>query len=628
MFFNGIQIPVAVMIEREFPEAGVIIYADDVVIYGSKLSELQVIATRLLSYYGHTGIQLNESKTAYWALKSGTGGALIGKSVIRPTTSLKVLGLTLQTPDHVDTATADAAGEAKQQVMRLQVLPLSLGARQELFAAVSMAKLSYQSWMLHWRGRLLGGLRAGVIGALRPALFGGPRAQTAVTLLCLKGHRVDPHMAQIWSLLAQVRREGPVAARWVCAAMRDGTTACGPYSRLGMELCHLGFTVADDKLQVDGYDDLTLVPGVATLAQWGHKWREALKDAMLKQTTTHRSDFRALMSQHINWELTLHWLRHFTGKAISRVALELVLCGGMLTNVKTYKHSTKKSDRHCPWGCRCDDTPRHRYWQCRHFGQLRQRWGMSDIDLPEVTQQLGYIPRDLGYSLEDVMKIQGFMVSVMRESAEENKQPKQHWPDQAQTEDPQEDSPAPVANLRAEARTGEGSGVGGGRVMGSQIDRHGRGHIHSKMLGVRTAQKKKQGRPSLPKLPLPPHIVSFMRRVCRLFSWSLWPVCGAYIAEVKGWTLTGRGFSGFMPLVASRTLPSALCASLQCPRRGLCLQSVVWISPLWENTSEEGFESFSVEPNMLEVTHTRSAWTPWLRHGFLKPSLGQKTLEK
>ena len=30
VFFNGIQIPVAVMIEREFPEAGVIIYADDV----------------------------------------------------------------------------------------------------------------------------------------------------------------------------------------------------------------------------------------------------------------------------------------------------------------------------------------------------------------------------------------------------------------------------------------------------------------------------------------------------------------------------------------------------------------------------------------------------------------------
>ena len=33
----------------------------------------------------------------------------------------------------------------RQQAMRLQVLPLSLGARQELFAAVSMAKLSYQS---------------------------------------------------------------------------------------------------------------------------------------------------------------------------------------------------------------------------------------------------------------------------------------------------------------------------------------------------------------------------------------------------------------------------------------------------------------------------------------------------
>ena len=46
------------------------------------------------------------------------------------------------------------------------------------------------------------------------------------------------------------------------------------------------------------------------------------------------------------------------------------------------------------------------------------------IALPEVTQQLGYIPRDLCCSLEDVMKIQGFMVSVMRESAESNKQSK------------------------------------------------------------------------------------------------------------------------------------------------------------------------------------------------------------
>ena len=98
-------------------------------------------------------------------------------------------------------------------------------------------------------------------------------------------------MIRIWRrsgrYLRKFRREGPAAARWVCAASAKwNRQRVDPTRGLVIELCHLGFTVADEKLQVDGYDDLTLVPdGEASLAQWGHKWREALKDAMLKQTT-------------------------------------------------------------------------------------------------------------------------------------------------------------------------------------------------------------------------------------------------------------------------------------------------------------------------------------------------------
>ena len=94
-----------------------------------------------------------------------------------------------------------------------------------------------------------------------------------------------------------------------------------------------------------------------------------------------------------------------------------------------------------------------------------------------------------------------------------------------------------------------------------------------------------------------------MRRVWQTLLLELWPVCGAYIAEVKGWMLTGRGFSGFMPSCSEQNTTKCTMRKLTVPeKRGLCLQSVVWISPLWENISEEGFESFSVEPNMLEVT--------------------------
>ena len=128
-----------------------------------------------------------------------------------------------------------------------------MDAKQRLLTAVTIPKLKYNGWGNLWSPKLLTGLRAALIGVLKPALASGPRAQAAVVTMCLKAHRVDPHISQMWRLLAGVRLAGTAASRLVLAAMMWNSPISGPYSKLASELLNLGFVPVEIGVVLPGF---------------------------------------------------------------------------------------------------------------------------------------------------------------------------------------------------------------------------------------------------------------------------------------------------------------------------------------------------------------------------------------
>ena len=517
VFFNAIQLPIVKMIEKEHKTIGVSVYADDIVIYGPDLAELVIVFEKIAKYYKSTGIQLNPGKTAYWSIGGDQQTVQLDGCLIARSSRIKVLGVTfdMQTQNSKD---ADAAaGLFKSHLERLARLPLSLEAKQRLLAAVTLPKINHDGWINAWSPKLLTSLRAALIGVLKPALASGPRAQAAVVMLCLKAHRVDPMVSQLWRLLAEVRRAGSAASRLVLAAMWWESPISGPYSKLASELRALGFVPApgDDGVILPGFKKLTFSPQHCTLPEWQHLWREVLKDSALRKGTAHRSDFANLEGVSVDWPKTLKWHHGFVGIPSHRTALELVLTGGMLTNDRVHRRAARKSDQNCPWGCRRKDTQIHRFWSCRRFSELRQVWNVSDQGLEQITKCCGIFPQSDDLCQSRVLRIQGYMSAVMREAAADSYRDKHgqerafHWGEASLEEQDTEHCDSGVRGRPA----GVGSGSRSGHETGRK-EQTSRGHIQARVLGVTVPMpsKKKQGRPKADRGPLPPHIVQFFRK--------------------------------------------------------------------------------------------------------------------
>ena len=511
VFFNGIQLPMVTKIRAEHETVHLIVYADDVVMCGKDLKELQSAFAKIAQFYTTTGIQLNPEKTKFWSVGGEEVSVSLGEYIIWKSDAVKVLGVTLGAVTSDVCETEKVVQIVKKQLERLARLPLALKSKQLLFSAVTMSKVNYDGWKVPWPAKTLRGLRSAIISVLKPALAGGPRAQVAV--LCLKAHQLDPLLSLIWKLLAEVRRTGWPAARLVMNAMQKASPVTGPYSRLAAELRQLGFVVQGDMVALDGFAPLSLLQGEDRLPSWQHRWREALSDVLTRQGTAHRSDFSNLAGQRIDWTSTLKWHHNFFGGAGHKTALELVLTGGMLTNSKVYGRDKDSAKRWCPWGCRVEDTPSHRYWACRRFRVLRKKWHITQNELSQITRCCGIFPLSRAQDVGLISRVQGFMSAVMMEAAHDSKsidrqdELQENWQDQQHPGAQNSQGDRSTSAMRA----CEGSDGGGGHDSMKTT----RGHVHAKVLGVCVPRKRAQGRPKAHREPLPPHVVAFDRPVLK-----------------------------------------------------------------------------------------------------------------
>ena len=409
MMFNLVQVPVITAVVATFDKVDCTIFADDIALIGSCVSQLQECLDEIVEYMTQAAIVVNPDKSQYWCSLKGNGASIsICGRAVRETDHLTLLGLTM---DHPVQKKKD---EKSQKIMDalnvLKRLPLVLASKQHSFAAISMPSVLYNPMDIAISPTAVKSMRSAIIATLRPAIHRTARAQGVICLLCLHGHRVDPLMATMWRLLMMVQDYSPM--QWALE-LHSAYAPWGPLAKLCGLLRDMGATFVGDEVLVPHYGPLPRRrPAGRSSREWQHAWRVRMRDALLRVSVSRRSDFRPLAETAIDWTRTMALRHKLDHKPLMRTYLEIVLSGALLTGNKLMRSTRSAMKMRCPFGCRAADTPQHRYWKCCRWLPLRQRWGMCNIKLTPITMNVGMIPFDSELEDLQVCAVQTFMSLV------------------------------------------------------------------------------------------------------------------------------------------------------------------------------------------------------------------------
>ena len=260
MSFNALQVPLLKFMKDHHSEDEVLAYADDLIVISLDKPKLEAALSDIAEYMDATNIQLNEAKTRFWCSSGTTGPLQFRRSTIDAEHIITLLGMTIvdavtSKPPHQD------AERIQTAIRKLTRLPLSVQARQSLYAAVTGAQLSYCPWRSRWFPKALSGARASIISGLRPALHKGARAQGMVMIFLLRGHRVDPLLSQLISLFSIIAKLGVAVIGQLEWAIRIKQFSNGPVGELAYLCDTYGLAVEKGHLYYDEFAPVTMKSG-------------------------------------------------------------------------------------------------------------------------------------------------------------------------------------------------------------------------------------------------------------------------------------------------------------------------------------------------------------------------------
>ena len=534
MAFNGLQLPLLHKLEKEYPGILIMSYADDLVVCTKDKAVLEEVLSKIAAYMEAAEIMVNPEKTRFWTTSGKSTPLSFQGQSIDLVHSVTFLGIqfddstVLPKPDG-DNATIRSATQL------LARLPLALDARQELYGAVVVPRMIFCPWKVEWTPKAITAARSSLISVMRPALHKGARAQGIVLMYLLKGHRIDPLLAQLLRLLRILTRIGETAIDRVQLAQQHLVENYGPTSAAAKLCTSLGIRIENGYLHYDTFEPLQLTNAVMD-RHWSHKIREICRLAIVRPAIAHRTAFQEILCRRVDWEKSLSLVRSLGNKPRQRVALELVLSDGLLTAERTQKFG-KIEKRACPHGCDALDTATHRFWECKRWQSQRKMWGVCPESMPEMVRRVGLFPLDSEVPLSEVKRIQAWMSMVVTESAEYYWQPMQDKAPQRQkswtTKRISEAGHVSLGSRFGETlRTTTGNDYDhdvGPKTPSLPCEFHAR---HDKGIGPASQPPRKRQATSR-TVALPPHITATRRQVVGAKAVSIL-VCSFCRAEMSG----------------------------------------------------------------------------------------------
>ena len=273
-------------------------------------------------------------------------------------------------------------------------------------------------WIHRCTVKALMGIRNAIISAIRPSLQRSARSQVITIIHCLKGHALDPLLAQIKKLLLSIINRGPDMVHRVEIIEGQAPRFHGPLSVAASVLHDLGIYIQEGKLQMEDCEPLPPTEQQRG-AEWQHQLRDRLRLAIVRPGVDHRKAFQQVLNKAVNWPNSLAFLREIEKEPQKRTALELVLTDGLLTLKRTAKTLPSEA-RRCPYGCRPDDSPCHRFWMCRRWSPSRSAWKLDTHGYSELLRKPGLALEKDGVTRQELNKIQTWMALVVAESAQDS----------------------------------------------------------------------------------------------------------------------------------------------------------------------------------------------------------------
>ena len=411
MSFLGLQLPALRLVARECVGVRMLVYADDVTIFGESKTEVQRAANLLHQYYANGDIAINAAKTQYLVSSGVEESIMLADQKVSSSDHIKILGIMIRNMKAVDSEekTRDTLTKMAACAIRMEGLPANSKAKEAAWAGIIAAGLWWCPWTTLLKGSRLTQARMLLLRAIKPGLHKGPRLAGVATCFLMKGHRVDPIMVATWEVVRWMQLLPGDLQAWVDQIPESEHTPIGPVSCFRYYCGQLNLRVSGGWASIGGCHHVELRCPVGHKARWEHQWRHLIRSS-LARLWAYRREFNDWAEHEIDFERSLTYYRRQDDPQL-RNALEILFTGGMLTNARL--HRADGGFRGCTCGAELD-TDIHRFWECNHTYRWRQQLGIQRDQLPAVTQQAGWILTDCTLSSLHIRMLHEYMAKVVR----------------------------------------------------------------------------------------------------------------------------------------------------------------------------------------------------------------------
>ena len=413
--FVSMQLPLLEEIKARWPSLHVYIYADDITFAAEELSQLQAALDLAITYYDSIDVMINARKTQFWVSDGHPAQVKIKGQTINSAMQITILGMTF----HSDTLATDATRATrvitaiKNASNLIKQLPMSSHCKENLMAAVVMAKWTFCPWNWILDRMKEAGARAVVLAGIKPYMAQGPRSATVLIAVATKAHRLDPWIAPIWSLIRLLNRGGVASMKLLQECQALNCAPNGPHSVLAKHMTDLGAKINEGVFVDYQHQPISILApkGKTEKSRWQHDWRAIFKDALVIRRNAHRREFGAKEAIRIDFHKSVTLLRRLEDPK-QRALLEVVISGGMLTAARRHARDDKIS-ADCPICGGGPDTEIHRFWDCAGVQDLRDALGNIPNKLWPVTRLTGLSPILEQTTSNEIRILHTFMIKVL-----------------------------------------------------------------------------------------------------------------------------------------------------------------------------------------------------------------------
>ena len=388
-----------------------LVYADDVRIFGESKTEVQRAANLLHQYYADGDIAINAAKTQYLVSSGVEESITLADQRVPSSDQIKILGIMIRNMKATDSGekTKDTLNRMAACAIRMEGLPANSKAKEAAWAGIITAGLWWCPWTTLLKGSHLTQARMLLLRAIKPGLHKGPRLAGVATCFLMKGHRVDPIMVAIWEAVRWMQLLPGDLQAWVDSIPESKHTPIGPVSCFRYYCGQLNLRISGGWVSSGGAHHVELRCPGGQKARWEHQWRHLIRIG-LARLWAYRREFNDWAEHEIDFERSLTYYRKQDDPQI-RNALEILFTGGMLTNARL--HRADGGFRGCTCGAELD-TDIHRFWECHHTHMWRQQLGIERHQVPAVTQQTGWIMTSSTLGNMQIAMLHEYMAKVVR----------------------------------------------------------------------------------------------------------------------------------------------------------------------------------------------------------------------